>query len=194
MPRAFLAISLPLAVRGTFESCRDAFVARDPAWRDEKWVAPENLHVTLRFLGTIADPACEVVTDRVRIALATVEPYRLRLDCAHAIPRPRSASILWIGPGSGAEETADVAARVAGAVSFLDFAPDGRAFKTHVTLCRARRPRRVQTDAIDEVDRILHCADERSVTMSVREVTLFASTLTPRGPVYEELANIPFGG
>lgn len=194
MPRAFLAIALPLAVRGTLESCRDAFLTRDPAWCDEKWVAPQNLHVTLRFLGTIAEPACEVVADRVKIALASVEPYRLRLDCVGAIPRPRSASMLWVGPSTGAEETLDVAARVAGAVSYLDFEPDGRAFKTHVTLCRARHPRRVQTDAIDEVDRLLHHVDERSATVSVREVTLFASTLTPRGPVYEELATIPFGG
>ena len=193
MTRAFLAISLPLSVRATLCTCRERFVALDPAWRTEKWVAEENLHVTLRFLGNVPDTRCAEVSDRVRSALADVGGYRLRLDVARAIPRPRSASLLWVGASAGVEETADVASRIADATSFLDFEPDGRAFKTHVTVCRARHPRRVSTTALDEVEHILRRADERSVTMSVREVTLFASTLTPRGPVYEELAIIPLG-
>lgn len=193
MPRAFLAIALPVSLRATFVACREAFLAQDPAWADEKWVAEENLHVTLRFLGIASDPACEVVTDRVRMALSEVESYRLRLDTVRAIPRPRSASLLWVGPSVGGEETAEVSALITEAVSFLDFEPDGHRFKAHITLCRARHPRRVISEALDEVEHTLHRANERAITMSVREVTLFASTLTPRGPRYEQIAVIPLG-
>lgn len=194
MPRAFLAIKLPQAVRSTFVACRHEFVTADPDWQHEKWVAEENLHVTLRFLGTVPDCVCPEVADRVARALSASATYRLTLDVARAIPRPRSASLLWIGPSSGGEETSDIAARIALATSFLDFEPDGRAFKTHVTLCRARRPRRVSTAGIDALEHLLHRSDERATTMSVREVTLFRSTLTPRGPVYDELAVIPLAG
>lgn len=193
MPRAFLAITLPLPLRSTFETCRETFLRHDPAWRGERWVAPENLHVTLRFLGTVPEPACDLVAERVAAAVAGFEPYRLRLDVVRAIPRPRSASLLWVAPSAGAEETFDLADRMLDATSFLDFEPEGRAFKTHVTLVRARHPRRVLHEALDEVEHCLHRADERAVTMSVHEVTLYASTLTPRGPVYEELAVIPLG-
>jgi 2'-5' RNA ligase len=193
MPRAFLAIPLPLVVRSTFVNCRDAFVSHDSDWRDEKWVAEENLHVTLRFLGSVPDAACGTVADRVREALASVEPYRLRLDTVRAIPRPRSASLLWIAPGDGGAQTAQLADVIATAVEFLDFEPEGRAYKPHVTLCRARRPRRVHAGALDEIERVLARAQERETTVSVRQVTLFASTLTPRGPVYDELAIIPLG-
>lgn len=193
MPRAFIAIALPIAVRSTYSACREAFVTADPAWREEKWVAEQNLHVTLRFLGSISDGACPHVIDAVRTALAELEMYRLRLDVARAIPRPRSASLLWVAPSAGGPETTDLAGRIATAVRFLDFEPDGRTFKTHVTLCRARHPRRVTPASLDGMERVLRRSDERSVTVSVREVTLFASTLTPRGPVYEELAIIPFG-
>ncbi|MDO8903200.1 MAG: RNA 2',3'-cyclic phosphodiesterase [Hydrogenophaga sp.] len=193
MPRAFLAISLPLSLRSTFVACRESLITHDPSWRGEKWVAEENLHVTLRFLGSVPEDACAEVADRVRDALSDVGTYRLRLDTVRAIPRPRSASLLWVGASAGAEDTVGVASRIAGATSFVDFTPDGREFKTHVTLCRARHPRRIATAALDEVEHLLRRSDERATTMSVREVTLFASTLTPRGPVYEELAIIPLG-
>lgn len=194
MPRAFLAITPPLALRSTLVSCREAFVGADPGWRSEKWVAEENLHVTLRFLGTISDGACHHVVDAVRTGLSGFETYRLRLEVVRAVPRPRSASLLWVGPGAGADETAQLAERVAAATSFLDFEPEGRGFRTHVTLCRARHPRRVSPHALDAVEHILRMSEERAVSMSVREVTLFSSTLTPRGPVYEEIAIIPLGG
>lgn len=193
MPRAFLAIGVPLSLRGTLAQCREAYLRHDPTWRGEKWVADENLHVTLRFLGTVPDPACELVAERAALALADMEPYRLRLDVIRAIPRTRSASLLWIAPSAGAEETFELAERLVRATSFLDFEPDGRSFKTHVTLVRARHPRRVSHEALDEVEHCLHRADNRATTMSVHEVTLYGSTLTPRGPVYEELAVIPLG-
>ncbi len=193
MPRAFLAITPPIAVRSTLMSCRDAFLAEDPAWRSEKWVAEENLHVTLRFLGTISEADYPRIVESVRSGLEGFETYRMRLDTVRAIPRPRSASLVWAGPSAGREETLHLAGRMAAATSFVDFEPQGRGFRTHVTLCRARHPRRVSSHAIDAMEHILRMSEERAVSMSVREVTLFSSTLTPRGPVYEEIAIIPFG-
>lgn len=193
MPRAFLAIELPPDVRATFVACRECFLEQDPEWRGEKWVAPENLHLTLRFLGTIPDTYCSELTDRARDALADLAPYTLRLDRPRAIPGLRSASLLWVAPSEGGEETAELAVRLAAASSFIDFEPDNRTFRSHVTLCRARKPRRVRSTALDELDRALARADDRAVCMSVRQVTLFASTLTPRGPVYEQLAAVPLG-
>ena len=193
MPRAFLAIALPIAVRATLVNAREAFVGADPSWRSEKWVSEENLHVTLRFLGDVSEPALPHVADAVRHAVADLEPFRLRLADVRANPRARSASLVWVAPGAGGEETTVLAERIERATTFLDFQPDGRAFKTHVTLCRARHPRRVEVAALDAAEHLLSRAEERGTTMSVREVTLFSSVLTPRGPQYEELAIIPFG-
>lgn len=193
VPRAFLAIALPLAVRTTLEECKALVLDADPDWRAEKWVAPENLHITLRFLGNVHETACADVAARVTESVAGVEPYRMRLDVVRAVPRLRAATMIWVGASTGLEETAALAETVARAVSFLDFEPDGRAFKTHVTLCRTHQSRRLAPTAIDEVERALSHAPERAVTVSVHEVTLYASTLTPRGPVYDLLARMPLG-
>lgn len=194
MPRVFFAVPMPLALRRTFAACREACIAADPSWAGEKWVAPENLHVTLRFLGSLSDADVDRCVESATEALAVIEPFRLRLDLARAIPQRRSASLLWVAPSQGVEETAAVAEALAQAASFVDFRPDGKRFRPHVTLCRARAPRRLAAGAFDEMERALHVSGERTLSMSVPEVTLYASTLTPRGPVYEEKAMIPLGG
>jgi len=194
MPRIFFAIPMSVAIRRTFISCRKSLVSEDPSWAGEKWVAAENLHITLRFLGTVAPPDVDRCIENVSRLSSTIEPYRLCLNQVRAIPQRRSASLVWVAPSVGAEETASVADVIAQATSLLAFRPEGKRFRPHVTLCRARSPRRLAASAVDEIDRVLHMSDERAISMSVPGVTLIASTLTPRGPIYEEIAMIPFRG
>jgi 2'-5' RNA ligase len=195
VPRVFLAIGLPIAVRTTLTECRQLLLDADPTWRSEKWVAPENLHITIRFLGNnVHEAACSDVASAVAQAVGDIEPYRMRLDVVRAVPRVRAATMIWVGASSGIEQTTQLAEAVARSVSFLDFEPQGKAFKTHVTLCRARQPKRLAPSALDEVERTLSRAPERAITVSVHEVTLYQSTLTPRGPVYEVLHTMPLGG
>ncbi|MHB8049913.1 MAG: RNA 2',3'-cyclic phosphodiesterase [Coriobacteriia bacterium] len=194
MPRVFFAVPMPFALRCTFIACREACATMDPSWAGEKWVAPENLHITLRFLGSVPESDIDRCVQGAAHELASIESFRLRLDLVRAIPQRRSASLLWVAPSLGVEETVDLAEALARATSFVDFQPDGKRFRPHVTLCRARAPRRLAAGAFDEMERLLHVSGDRAVSMSVPEVTLFASTLTPRGPVYEERATIPLGG
>ncbi len=69
-----------------------------------------------------------------------------------------------------------------------------KAFSSHITLVRARKPRAIPFEALDAGNRFLYAATDRDKKMSVRGVTLYSSTLTPRGPVYEELAFASFAG
>jgi len=193
VPRAFIGIALPWSVRSTMLLCRDAYLDADPGWRTEKWVAEDNLHVTLRFLGAIEPTACDRVADVLRLRLRGIERYRIRLGSARAVPRSRAASLLWVEAASGADETSRLASAVSDALTGLGFEPDTRSFKTHVTLCRARHLRRASVPGLDAIDHVLDRSEDRAVSLSVREVTLYSSTLTPRGPVYEELAIIPLG-
>ena len=193
MPRAFIGIALPRAVRSTMLQCRDAFLDVDPEWRREKWVAEDNLHVTLRFLGSVDDEMCARIPNALGATVPAIERYRLHLGSARAVPRPRAASLLWIEAASGAPETADLAAVISETLAHLGFERDTRPFKTHVTLCRARHLRRVPVPALDAMEHVLSRSDERGTSISVREVTLYSSVLTPRGPIYEELGVIPLG-
>jgi len=196
--RAFVGVPLPHAAREWAVRCQDAFVHADGAWRPEKWVTPENLHVTLRFLGEVSDGRVAMLRDPLLSAAATVEPFRARIEGIHAIPQQRGATLLWLGIGEGAEGFARLATLCTDIAEAADPAPVVSAgprhrYTPHITLCRARSPRRVTAGSIDAAERVLHRADDRALTMSVRSFTLYQSTLTPRGPRYDALATIPLG-
>ena len=193
MPRAFIAISLPAAVVSTLGAVRRAVLDVEPGWAREKWVAPENLHVTLLFLGDRCDEDLDALAARTADALRPIEPYRLRLDDLRAVPRPGSASMLWAGGSEGTGHTADMAEYVRHAAAFLDLPEERRPFATHVTLCRARRPRPVSGAALEAAQHVLDRAADRDLSVSVRAVTLVESTLTPRGPDYRQRVSIPVG-
>jgi len=192
--RAFLGLALPQRVRHTLIACRDAAIDADPTWRGEKWVTEENLHVTVRFLGDVDLSIADDAAARLLPAIRDLSPYRLSLDRVTVVPRLRATSLVWAEAGQGSAETAALAARVDAALEGLVPPPERRRFRTHATLCRARRPRRLAPSALDAIEHTLHRADERVRSMSVQEVTLYSSVLTPTGPVYHEIAAFPLGG
>lgn len=104
-------------------------------------VPPRNWHVTLRFVGKIDD----VTYDRWLWSLEQVDcpPIRVRLTGMGAFPRPRKATVLWIG--LEAEGLDDLAAAVEEATVAAGLSPEERPFRAHLTLSRIRPPRDVHT-------------------------------------------------
>lgn len=192
--RAFLGIELAPNVRTTLAQCCDAIRSESIPWRAEKWVAEENLHVTLKFLGTIEPTALPDVERAVARACEQMREYQLTLGDVEAIPRLRTTSMLWGTASEGAEETENLAAEIERRLSAVGYERSDKPFKTHITLVRARKPRVMPFEALDAANRLLFGAEERETRMSVRGVTLYSSTLTPQGPVYEELSFVPLAG
>lgn len=190
--RAFIGIPLTDAVRSSLCAVADAMRDASPGWRGEKWVAPGNLHITLRFLGEI--DAADV--DGVRSALGNVarsrEPYACGLLRVIARPRPRAASMLWARVTDNGD-TATLAADLARVFDNDRFSTSTRAFVPHVTLVRTRSPRAIATDTLDLATAALAHAEPGGLTMSVTHTTLYRSTLTRSGPVYEVLGRFPLG-
>lgn len=190
MTRAFLGIGLPGRVTDALIRCRRVIVDTDPAWAREKWVAPENLHVTLRFLGTLDPSTLDAVAERLRGTLADQHTHTLRLSGCVPVPNARVASMLWASAGEGAGVTASLAGHIDVALEDLVGPAESRRFKAHVTLCRARRARRIDPRAVQAASDVLGAAGE-AAAMSVRSVTLYTSTLTPAGPHYETHTVLP---
>jgi RNA 2',3'-cyclic 3'-phosphodiesterase len=131
--RSFVALSLPgpnleALERHLAECAREA-----PGYR---WVEPDSLHLTLRFLGNLEPEALE----RVRGELAVVrgEPFRLALDGRGTFGPRTAPRVVWIGVSEGLDPCAELAARVESACARAGLEPDPRPFRAHVTLARAR--------------------------------------------------------
>lgn len=190
--RCFVALEVTDATRRLAQRIRTAVTQADEAWQAEKWVALENLHVTLAFLGNVDDEQLTHLTRELQTISAS--PFVLGSPTVEAVPRPSRASMLWMRYIDGADDCAALAAAVRRCADRAGIASGDRErrFSPHVTLVRARHGRGIARDVLDGVRRVLDSVPESSV--SVLSVTVFASSLGSAGPKYRKLCTVPLLG
>lgn len=199
--RAFIALALPPATRAALVTACEAFVSVAPEWAEEKWVAEENLHVTVKFLGGIDEGAVDAVAASLQVVCAEHRPFAITLG--DIVPRPGGSHtrMLWASVADGSEPARRLASSVDGAMSALLGIPvEERRYSPHITLVRVRRPHRAPADALSAGNRVLDsfstsCGVEGHAAgvVSVRGVSVMSSRTLRTGPVYEELAFVPLG-
>ena len=132
--RAFLAVPLPEAVRTAI----DRFARTLP--RDGvTWVRPENLHITLRFLGALAEEEAEAIEREVRDAVLSLASFSAAAARFGAFPRRRDPRVLWVGVDAEPEDAfTELAAAVDRALARCGRPPENRRFTPHITIGRIR--------------------------------------------------------
>jgi len=159
------------------------------AAREVAWVAPRNLHLTLKFLGSVPEEQIDVVARALREASADASPFEARVRGLGAFPSVRRPRVVWAGVTDGAADMIELARRADAALAALGFPRDERPFSPHVTLGRVREPGRnpVLTEALGSA------ATREFGQMRVPSAFLMRSELSPRGARYTELATVRLG-
>lgn len=101
-----------------------------------RWSVTENLHLTVRFIGTVDRAVVEAIAHRLDGAAGPA--IQVALGEVGTFKRSRLARVLWLGLKSGAEELSALAGRVEAECRAAGLAPEARAFQPHLTLARAR--------------------------------------------------------
>ena len=192
--RAFFAFELDPGALGLLTAVREVYLDTDPSWAGEKWVSPENLHVTVAFMPSLPESEVERLVHDVSATLESSRTFDLVVDGVRAVPRMARTRMLW---GTFARDDDPAVREIATIVTdaargHMDPRMDHR-FTPHVTLARARRQRPCRDTAIASASASILAADLGIRTVSVRSVTLFSSTLGPAGPTYEVLSRAPIG-
>jgi 2'-5' RNA ligase len=180
--RAFIAIDLPSEIQAALARQQAAFRAACP---DARWTRPQGIHLTLKFLGEIA----EAKVDEVKEALSSFPPFppfAVEVKGFGFFPDARRPSVFWAGVTAPAG-LADLARHVEDAMEKLAFAPERRPFSPHLTLARFKVPRpQAELRAL---------ADQQGSTplgsFQVSEFFLFESKLSPHGAEYRKVARFP---
>lgn len=183
-----------VAIRPSAEAVRhlDEFldVRRDAA--DFRWSAPEHFHVTLAFLGEVADYQLDELEDLLAAAATRRTAFETRIAGGGAFPQVAAAKVLWAGLSldpSADDELRQLSASARSAGNRVGARVDGAAFTPHVTLARLGRP--------EEVSNWVRLLDSYAGPVwSVAEIELVASHLRegPRKrPRHEVLATLPLG-
>ncbi len=185
--RCFVAIRIPQAVRSLLVRVQEAL---GRAGADVKWVEEENLHLSLKFLGELSEDGVGRLS-----ALLSAEALRwprLRLAYAGvgAFPERGAPRVVWAGCSGDLEKAAGLAAALERAAEQVGVPRENRLFVAHVTLGRVKSTRRLRplAAAIENQREAAFGSEEAG------EFVLYRSTLTPEGPIYEEVASFAMGG
>jgi len=183
--RSFIAIEILDAIKESLA----ALIARlrVPGVR-ATWVKPENMHLTLRFLGELDPERIETLAASLETAYQGRVPFPLHIRGTGAFPNSRKPSVIWAGlePLEGA--LAEVQAIAERAARDIGLPPDDKTFRAHLTLSRIRDARTAQP----LMARVMQEQDFDGGEFEVHGVSLFSSQLTRQGPIYQRLREFCF--
>ena len=152
-----------------------------------KWVEPQNMHLTLKFLGDLPRTRIQPLTDAVNRAVQGEPRFEIALRGAGAFPSPARPRVLWVGVSEGADRVARLSRSIDESTMASGFAPADKAFRPHLTIGRVRG----ESAGTRGADVISRYSDAFWGTVSVDCIHVVASVLKPSGPVYTSLARIP---
>ena len=181
--RSFIAFNLPSDILDHASSLQSDLKARGLRLR---WVRPQNLHLTLKFLGDIPTAIVDDVGHALRHASRGAAPLALTVQGMGAFPSIRRARVLWIGLGGQIEELELLYSRIEDELANLGLAREKRGFKAHLTLARIKEPVAPQqlSAAVQEV------GSYAPRSFWGRQLILYKSDLRPQGAVYTPMVEI----
>ena len=155
-----------------------------------RWVKPEHLHITLVFLGEIAEPRSNAVI-AAYAEPAPMPPFDLVFRGLGAFPPRGSPRALWIGVGEGASELTGLQAMMEARAQALGVPLESRPFSPHLTIARWKNSRPSDRRRLTSTDDSHHRADvERVARVRVTRATLYQSQLGSNGPTYTPRAHV----
>ncbi len=181
--RAFIAFHLPENVRKHIRDLQDHLRSGGLHLR---WVAPENIHLTLKFLGDINPSDTERIAQAMSQSVQETSRLHLGAKGIGVFPTVRKARVLWIGLSGDTHELIQLQNRLDDRLSDLGYEKESRPFKAHLTLARAKE----SPDPKELVQAMEKFASFASPDFSAEELILWQSQLKPSGAVYTKLRSV----
>jgi 2'-5' RNA ligase len=184
--RCFIAIELPAGVKKGLRELQSRLKSESRA--PIKWVDPENIHLTLKFLGNVAADKVDAIAEAMTEAVQGTAPFPLKISELGVFPNPRKVQIVWVGVGGELERLAGLQRRIESALEKLGFAAEKRRFTPHLTLARLRD--QATASEREGLGRLIGQTEFDSAgEFGVDSVKLIKSQLTREGPIYTTLSS-----
>jgi len=177
--RLFVAIEVTEKIRALLERIQATLKNEI---EEAKWVKPENIHLTLKFLGHVSSVKVEDVKKAIVAALEGTAPFTIRTSVAGVFPSARKPRVLWLGIGEGEKNCVDTARALEERLEPLGIERETRKFHPHLTLGRIKFLKDRSSVEKAYAGLVLN-----EVSMDVGEISLFQSELSAEGPIYTKL-------
>ena len=144
-----------------------------------KWVRPENMHVTLKFLGEVDERNLPEIFDSFEKSLTNDQAFAFNIQNIGCFPNIRRPRVIWVGIERGKDELKVLAKKVDNLMSEFGFEREKRGFSPHLTIGRVK-----DTRGIESVTGRFDGIDFNTESCVIDEVVFFQSILRREGPTY----------
>jgi 2'-5' RNA ligase len=185
--RAFVAVEMNEAIRAALSALIGDLRRLDAP---VKWVEPQNIHLTLKFLGSVPDASVARATEILRACAGGIAPFALEIAGAGGFPDLKRPRVVFVCAVDRPPAAAELARRLNERMAEVGAERDDRPYQNHITLGRVREPRRLA-----QLTQRLESLQGKSFgSMQVTELTLMESRLTPAGPIYSAVERVRLAG
>lgn len=151
---------------------------------DIKWATENQMHLTLKFLGNIEQGKVGEISNILKDIADDSSAFSIQFSKIGAFPNMRRPRVIWIGVEEGDEPLKLLNNRIETGLEKLGFKKEDREYKSHLTLGRVKSLKNI-SELVKLIDKAnLQFQDE----IKINELTLFQSTLTPKGAIYTPIA------
>ena len=189
--RAFIAVDVPTAARQVMAGAIRELADQVPG--SVRWVDPQGIHLTLKFLGDIPAQDAETILAALKTPVQQVPAFSLQLAGLGMFPNARRPRVLWAGVDGQLDSLAILQQCVEDVLSDMDYATERQTFSPHLTLGRVRE--RISPGARRRIIQAMSSASPASTVVSdpwlVEEIRLFRTTLTPQGSIHTSMGVVP---
>jgi len=183
MLRTFIAVTPPSTLQYTVAAVRDVFQPLSLPWR---WVAPAQIHLTLRFLGNVPEEQVPSIAQAMEHAAQDQTAFTLRAQSLGCFPHPARPRVLWVGLADLSQALARLNTCLTAALIPIGFPPEERPFHPHLTLARAQN-----TERSSQLLTILQAHQNREFgEFVVTQLHLFQSELQRSGARHSILHSV----
>jgi RNA 2',3'-cyclic 3'-phosphodiesterase len=189
--RSFIAIELPSQIKAELAQLQGNL--RTSKSTAVKWVDPESIHLTLKFLGNVDESEVPAITKALSEAVKGVAPFSLQLGDPGAFPNIHAPRVVWVGVVGEIGPLVTLHNNIDSVLAPLGFPAEKRAFSPHLTLGRVREEassgekRRLG-------ENVTSLKTEAKLPFKVESLSLMRSKLSREGAVYSRLASFALCG
>jgi len=188
--RSFIAIELDDVIATQLDKLcqrfRNHFALDD---KSIKWVRPDQIHLTLKFLGDVEDKLIPSICEAISRTASEFEPFEFQIDSCGCFPPHGSARVLWAGLTEKHQLLHTLHQSLDTHLQALGFAGDSRLFTAHLTLARIKNSKtgRLTQNVLKDIGPV------SLPSQWVNQLTLFHSQLSRQGPQHTPMHHAPLG-
>lgn len=180
--RSFIAIELPEGVKSAISELQQEL---KKCRADIRWVKPDNIHLTLKFLGDTEEKSLGKIVEAAKAACAGNGGFALETRGVGVFPDMRAPRVLWVGI-SDSDSLTGLQKDIENGLAKLGFSPEKRRFSPHLTLGRFRSSSGKE-GLYDKIEEYKYLS---LGLIEVKTIFLIKSDLTPSGAEYTKIAGI----